>query len=119
MFCHVSKQVCYPYFYYISACHTTISINISDIGESILTFLFYDFSIRFWNCSDIVVFVCFSLYLTLYTSLTHPLFTEVPIPIKDSERSCICESGVYIFPFSMIFLLAYGTTLTVYYFWSY
>ena len=66
-----------PLFYYISACHTTIVINISDIGESILTNIFYDFSIRFWNCSDIVVFVCFSLYLTLYTSLTHPLFTRV------------------------------------------
>ena len=37
-------------------------------------------------------------------SLTLPLFIEVPVPIQENERSCICVLGVSIFPLSMILI---------------
>ena len=37
-------------------------------------------------------------------SLTPPLFIEVPVPIQEHERSCICVLGVSIFPLSMILI---------------
>ena len=34
------------------------------------------------------------LVLVLKTSLTPPLFIEVPVPCQERERSCICVSGI-------------------------
>jgi len=39
------------------------------------------------------------------TSLTLPLFIEVPVPSQESERSCICVLGVSILPLSTILIL--------------
>ena len=50
------------------------------------------------------------------TSLTPPLFIEVPVPGHISERSCICVLlGVLILSFSTIFLLDFGTIPIVLY----
>jgi hypothetical protein len=38
------------------------------------------------------------------TSLTLPLFMEVPVPIQEHERSCICVLGVSILPLSTILI---------------
>ena len=38
------------------------------------------------------------------TSLTMPLFTEVPVPSQENEWYCICVLGVSILPLSMIFI---------------
>ena len=47
--------------------------------------------------------------------LTPPLFIEVSTPSQ--ERLCICVLGVSIFPsLSTIFLMKFGTVLTVWYF---
>jgi hypothetical protein len=50
------------------------------------------------------------------TSLTPTFVTEVSVPSKKREHSCICELGVSILPFSAIFLLDIGTVVTVWYF---
>ena len=47
------------------------------------------------------------------SSLTPPLFIEVPVSSQDIERSCICVLGILIFAFSTIFLLDFETVLTV------
>jgi hypothetical protein len=39
------------------------------------------------------------------TSSTPPLFIEVPVPSKNSERSCIRVLGVSILPLSTISIL--------------
>ena len=50
------------------------------------------------------------------TSLTLPLFTEVPVPSQESELSHICVLGVSIFPLSTIFIHELGIVLTVWHF---
>jgi len=50
------------------------------------------------------------------TSITLPLFIEVPVPSQESERSCICVLGVSILPLSTILLLDFRTVPTVLYF---
>jgi hypothetical protein len=50
------------------------------------------------------------------TSLTLPLFIEVPVPSQESEQSCICVLGVVILLLSKIFLLNLITVLTMWYF---
>jgi len=49
-------------------------------------------------------------------SLTMTLFSEVPVPSQECERSCICVLGISIMPLSTIFLLDFGTVPTVLYF---
>jgi hypothetical protein len=41
------------------------------------------------------------------TSLTAPLFIEVPVPSQESERSCICVLRVSIVPLFTIFLIGF------------
>ena len=49
--------------------------------------------------------------------LTPPLFIEVSTPSQEIERLCICVLWVSIFPsLSTIFLMKFGTVLTVWYF---
>jgi hypothetical protein len=50
---------------------------------------------------------------SLKTSLTLSLFIEVPVPSQESQQSCFCELEVLILPLSKIFLLEFGTVLTV------
>jgi len=38
----------------------------------------------------------FASYLEKKTSLTPPLFIEMPVPSQERERSCICVLGVLI-----------------------
>jgi hypothetical protein len=45
------------------------------------------------------------------TSLTQPLFIEVPVPSQESERLCICVLGVLIMFLSIIFGLDFRTVL--------
>ena len=55
-------------------------------------------------------------------SLTSPLFLKCLyqfVPSQESERSCICVLGVSILHLSVIFLLDWGTVLTVWYFWGF
>jgi len=47
------------------------------------------------------------------TSLTLPLFIEVPVPIEESERSYIGVFLLSIFPLSTICQLNFGTVQTV------
>ena len=54
--------------------------------------------------------------VTLKTSLTPPLFIEVPVPSQESQRSCICGSGIDFTSF-YDFLLDFGAVLTVWYVW--
>ena len=46
-------------------------------------------------------------------SLTPPPLIEMFVPSQESERSCICVLGVSICSLSMIFLLDFGSDLTV------
>jgi hypothetical protein len=46
------------------------------------------------------------------TSLNPAHNIEVPVPSQESERSCICVSGVSILPLSTIFLLNFGNVST-------
>jgi len=46
------------------------------------------------------------------TSLTPPLFIEVPVPSQKNERSCICVLGISIFPFSTILTFDFGINPT-------
>jgi len=50
------------------------------------------------------------------TSLTPPLFIEVPVPSLEIKGSCICMLGISILPLSTIFLLHFGTITTMSYF---
>jgi len=50
------------------------------------------------------------------TSLTPPLFIEVPLPSLKNERSCICVLEVSILPLFTIFLLDFRAVPTVWYF---
>ena len=50
------------------------------------------------------------------TSLTPPLFIEVPVPRLDSEWSCNYALGVPILPLSTILIFDPGIVLTVRYF---
>jgi hypothetical protein len=54
--------------------------------------------------------------LVLSISLTPSLFIEACVPSQKSERSCICELGISIFPLCTIFLLVFGTVISVVYF---
>jgi len=54
--------------------------------------------------------------LVLSISLTPSLFIEACVPSQQSERSCICEWGISIFPLCTIFLLVFGTVISVVYF---
>ena len=47
------------------------------------------------------------------TSLTPPLFIEMPVPIQESERSCICVLGISDLPLSTILIFDFGTVPTV------
>ena len=47
------------------------------------------------------------------TSLTPPLFIEVPVPSRESDQSCICVLGVWILPLYASFLLNSKTAQTV------
>jgi len=49
------------------------------------------------------------------TSLTPPLFIEVPVPSHTSAQSCICVLGVSIFFSFYVFRLDFGTVLTGWY----
>ena len=60
----------------------------------------------------------FFLQMLHITSLALSLFIEVPVSSQESEQSCICVLGVSIWPLSMIFLLDFGTVLTVWYFYA-
>ena len=51
------------------------------------------------------------------TNLTLSLFIEVPVPSQESERSCICVSGVSILPLSTTLVLDFGAVPIVCYFW--
>ena len=51
------------------------------------------------------------------TSLTLPLFIEVPVPSQGYERWCKCVLVVSIWPLATIFLLDFETVPTVWYFW--
>ena len=46
--------------------------------------------------------------MPVITSLTLPLFIEVPVLRQENERLCICVLEASIFPLSTIFLLDYG-----------
>jgi len=46
---------------------------ICVLGVSILPMSLYDFSIRFWNCYDSVVFFVFHFISTLYLILNWPM----------------------------------------------
>ena len=46
------------------------------------------------------------------TSLTLPLFIEVPIPRQESDRSCICVLVISIFPLSTILIFYFGIVVT-------
>ena len=47
------------------------------------------------------------------TSLTTPLFIEVPVPSQEIERSCICMLWLSTLSLSMIFLLEFGPVLLI------
>ena len=49
------------------------------------------------------------------TSLTLPLFIEVPVPSQESEQSCICVLGEYILPHVAIVLLDFGIVPSAWY----
>ena len=46
---------------------------------------------------------------TIKTSLSQPLFIEVPVSSQESEWSCISVFGVSILPLSTILRLDFGT----------
>ena len=50
------------------------------------------------------------------TSLTSPLFVEVPVPSQENELSCICVLRVSILLLVLIFLSDVGPVPTVWYF---
>ena len=50
------------------------------------------------------------------TSLTLPLFIELPVPSQESAQSCICVLRVSIFPVSRILIFDLGIVPTVWYF---
>jgi len=45
---------------------------------------------------------CRQLNRKYMTTLTPPLFIEVPVASHESERSCICVLGVSVLPLSAI-----------------
>jgi len=49
----------------------------------------------------------------IQSSLTQPLFTEVPVSSQESKRSYICVLAVSILHLSTILRLKYGTVLTL------
>ena len=49
------------------------------------------------------------------TSLTSPLFIEVPVPSQEIEWSCICMLLLSTLSLSMIFLLEFGPVSTEWY----
>ena len=49
------------------------------------------------------------------TSLTLPLFIEVPVPRQENEWSCICVLGVLILPLSTILIFDFGIVTMVWY----
>ena len=42
------------------------------------------------------------------TSLTSTLLLEVPVSSRESEQSCICELGVWVWPLSTILVFYFG-----------
>jgi hypothetical protein len=46
-------------------------------------------------------------------SLTPPLVIVIPVPSQESDRSCICVLGISILHISTIFLLDFGTVLSL------
>ena len=53
------------------------------------------------------------LAISYKTSLTPPLFTEVPVPSQESELSCICVLKVSFLSLTTIFYWIFGAVLTV------
>jgi nitrate reductase NapE component len=51
------------------------------------------------------------LHVTNKTSLTPPLYSEVPMPSQESELSCICVLKVTIFPLFTVFLVGFVPTV--------
>jgi hypothetical protein len=49
------------------------------------------------------------------SSLTPPLFIEVPVPSQEIEWSCICMLWLSTLSLSMIFLLEFGPDIFVYF----
>jgi hypothetical protein len=47
------------------------------------------------------------------TNLALPRFIEVPVPSKESERTCICVLGVSVLLLSTILIFDYGTVPAV------
>ena len=50
------------------------------------------------------------------TNLIPPLFIEVPVSIKESERLCACVFPVLVFPLSTILIFDVGSLSTMWYF---
>ena len=50
------------------------------------------------------------------TSLTLPLFIEMPVPSQESEQSCMCVIGSVFATVSTVFQLNFGTVQTMWYF---
>ena len=55
--------------------------------------------------------------MSLFASLTLPLFTEMPVPSQESEQSCILcvRYQLSILPLSIIILLDYRIVPSVWY----
>ena len=50
------------------------------------------------------------------TSLTLPLFIEVPVPRQESDRSCICVQWISILPLCTILIFYFGIVVTSFFF---
>ena len=63
--------------------------------------------------SCLVLIMVSTCELSLHKGFGPPLFTEVPVPSQESERTCIC---VLILPLSAIFYLDYEIVSTFIFF---
>ena len=95
-FCHIITKCCIKYT------SPWVGIKITKLGHVCLLSL-----------SNIYRIWVYKLSLTL------PLFIEVPVPIQESERSCIYVLGVLILSFSTMLIFDFGTVPTVWYFLFY
>ena len=71
---------------------------------------FYDFSIGFWNCSDSVVFICFSLYCI---NLCILMFSTIPyqmmfVSFSSSTTGTMGEHGLLLYFRTPAFTLVFS-----------
>ena len=94
-----------------------ISLNIIQRASCAFVVLIILMLFMLYTYIVTICFIVFCQRLWFYsrlgeTSITPPLFIEVPVPSKESERPYICVLGVSILPISTILIFDFGNVPT-------